>query len=244
MARLSDAAVALAQAGWPVFPVSRTDKHPLTTHGHLDATTSVRQVLQWADRFDSGAIATPTGGPHKLLVVDVDPRNGGIIPQWCPPTRTVRTQSGGTHLHYKLMDGEVKSRAEAFGPGVDSKSAGGYVLLPPSPGYKWLDTRERTVLPVALVEAHMVLPTTAGGGAARLAPEQWRRGIIHDQVVAWAAYFAGELDDEDEVTEAVWTMVNQAQRAGVRIDNARDHIGAAIRWVLAREASSDAPSLG
>lgn len=240
MTRLSDAAVSLAQAGWPVFPVSKTEKRPLTAHGHLDATTNVRQVLRWASRFDTGAIATPTG--NGLLVIDVDPRNGGRVPSWAPPTRLVKTQSGGLHLHYKLLNGDVKSRAGAFGPGVDSKSAGGYVLLPPSPGYTWADVRPRTALTKEFVEMHMVASTTASGSATRLPPEQWARGIIHDQVVAWAAYFAAELEDEDDVTRATWAMVDQARAAGVTIDNARDHIGSAIRWVLAREASN-APRL-
>lgn len=231
---LSQDAVKLARAGWPVFPVDATSKRPKTTHGHLDATTDIGRIVAWATAFDyGGAIATPTG--NGLLVIDVDPRNGGSVPAWAPVTRTVETQSGGLHLHYKL-DEDIKSRASMFGPGVDSKSAGGYVLLPPSPGYTWKDTRPRTALTKAFLEGWIVAPTTPSGGAARLAPEKWYRGIIHDQVVAWAAYFAGELDD-DEVEAAVWAIIDQARASGTRIDNARDHIGSAIRWVLQREGS-------
>lgn len=241
MHTLADAAVALAEAGWPVFPVWADTKRPRTTHGHLDATTDVRQVTQWAGLFNrNGAIATPTG--NGLLVIDIDPRNGGRIPFWAPRTRMVKTQSGGIHLHY-AVDEDIKSRAGLFGPGVDSKSAGGYVLIPPSPGYEWADLAPRTRLTAEFLRGHMRDISTPYGGAQRLAPERWYRGIIHDQVLAWAAYFANESFDEREVYEQVWAMVRQAQESGVHIDNARDHINTAIRWVLAREAAKNVPTL-
>jgi hypothetical protein len=239
---LTDAALALAEAGWPVFPVNADTKRPRTEHGHLDATTDHYKIKTWGNRFDvGGAIATPTG--NGLLVIDVDPRNGGKVPHWAPRTRTVKTQSGGLHLHYKI-DEDIKSRAGLFGPGVDSKGAGGYVLLPPSPGYEWADLRPRATLLKSVVSAYFAPESRERTGVARLAPEKWYRGIIHDQVVAWAAYFAGEFNgDPEEVSRATWAMVEQAREAGTRIDNARGHIDSAIRWVLSREGAKDAPAL-
>lgn len=238
MPRLSDAAVALAKAGWRVFPVDAVSKSPRNLHGHLDATTDLKKIRIWRNQFDhGGAIATPTG--DGLFVLDVDIRHGGSIPDWAPPTRMVKTQHDGYHLHYKLEGGDIISKASLFGVGVDSKSAGGYVLIPPSPGYEWVDQRPRTVLLRAMVESHIVPGiVNHDGSTARLAPEKWHRGIIHDQVVAWAAYFAGHLDDDDDITQAVWDMVTQARAAGTTIDNAGDHIGSAIRWVLRREAEN------
>lgn len=236
-ANLHLAAQGLAEAGWPVFPVDATTKRPKTEHGHLDATTDVGVIMTWRRLFEvNGAIATPTG--NGLLVIDIDPRNGGEVPLWAPETLTVRTQSGGLHLHYSV-DRDIKSRASLFGPGVDSKSAGGYVLVPPSPGYTWENIQPRTKLTAEWLETK-VAPAERTGmhkSARRLAPAEWRRGIIHDQVVAWAAYFATVLDDEGEVEQQTWAMVQQARAAGVPIDNARDHIGSAIRWVLERERS-------
>lgn len=235
-ADLYRAALDLASAGWAVFPVSAASKRPLTTHGHLDATTDPKQIRRWQAEFQMGAIATPTGS--GLLVIDVDPRHGGRIPDWAPETLMVSTQSGGWHLYYKV-DEDIKSRASLFGPGVDSKSAGGYVLVPPSPGYHWANVQPRASLLADDLRLHMQETYTAGGSALRLPPEKWRRGIIHDQVVAWAAYFASQLDDDDTIT-AVWAMVDQARQAGIPIDNARGHIDSAIRWVLRREANARA----
>jgi hypothetical protein len=239
---LSEAAESLAAAGWRIFPVSAKSKRPRTEHGHLDASDDPEQIVQWAPLFDKGgAIATPTGA--GLLVIDIDPRNGGKVPSWCPPTLTVHTQSGGQHLYYGI-DEDVKSRAGLFGRGVDSKGAGGYVLMPPSPGYRWADVKPRAQLLKAVITGYMVPDSRERMGAARLAPEKWYRGIIHDQVVAWAAYFADTLEGDDEaVTRATWEMIDLARNAGTGIDNRGGHIDTAIRWVLRREGSKDAPGL-
>lgn len=240
MSTMTDAAIELARSGWPVFPVSGDEKRPRTRHGHLDATKDPQTIRAWHRAFNNGgAIATPTG--NGLLVVDVDPRNGGSRPSWAPDTLTVKTQSGGLHLYYKIEPEDIRSRASLFGPGVDSKCSGGYVLVPPSPGYHWLDVRPRSVLRTEDVRAHFDNSYVSGETAARIPPEQWHRGIIHDQVMAWAAYFAGQLNPDD-VPTAVWALVDQARAAGVRIDNSRDHIGSAIRWVVSREAGNQAIS--
>lgn len=237
MKELSRAAIELAEAGWKVFPVDAGSKRPKTTHGHLDATNDPEHVRRWHNLFDAhGAIATPTG--DGLLVIDVDPRHGGRIPPWAPETLTVKTQHDGYHLYY-VVDEDITSRAGLFGQGVDSKSKGGYVLVPPSPGYRWVNVRPKARLLAADLRLHFVEGSSPSGGSAwRLPPNEWYRGIIHDQVVAWAAYFAGQLEDPDDVTRAVWAMVEQARKGGVPIDNARDHIGSAIRWVLRREANA------
>jgi hypothetical protein len=237
MSAMTEAALSLAAQGWPVFPVDAVQKRPRTTHGHLDATTQEYHIRKWSTLFDrGGAIATPTG--NGLLVVDIDPRNGGSRPSWAPETLTVRTQSGGWHLYYKLEGDDIRSRASLFGPGVDSKCSGGYVLVPPSPGYSWQNLRPRATLTTEDVRLHFDAGYVSGESISRLAPEDWCRGIIHDQVMAWAAYFAGQLDPDD-VPTAVWALVDQARAAGLRIDNSRNHIGSAISWAIARERSND-----
>jgi hypothetical protein len=232
---MADSALQLASAGWRVFPVDAETKRPRTTHGHLDATKDPTQIVAWSRQFNrGGAIATPTG--DGLLVVDVDPRNGGIVAPWLKdaPTLVVRTQSGGYHFYFSVAE-DIKSRAGMFGRGVDSKSAGGYVLVPPSPGYSWLNQRPRAVLTDVYVRAKMAPEAVASEARPRKDPADWYRGIIHEQVVAWAAYFAATLDDPTDVVSATWGQVDRARAAGVEIDNARGHIDRAIRWVLHRE---------
>jgi hypothetical protein len=222
-----------------VLPVHAETKRPLTRHGVLDASADPAWVIE--QRWP--AIATPTG--NGLLVIDIDPRNGGSRQPWMPDTREVRTQSGGTHLHYRI-DEDVKSRANLFGPGLDSKCAGGYVLIPPSPGYAWVADLPPAPMCRADLERQVdtrSFPSGATGGAARKAPEEWRRGMIHDQVIAWASFMAHDSDDALEVQDSVWELVHRARAAGCRIDNAGNHINSAIRWVMDREAASTSKRL-
>ena len=112
--------------GWPVFPVSK-DKRPLVAKGFHSASRDPRMIREWwRVNPDAGvALAVPEG----VLVVDVDPRNGGSLPAGLPDTRTARTVNGGTHAYFVVPPG--LSFVGHAGPGVDLKAPGkGYVILP------------------------------------------------------------------------------------------------------------------
>ena len=73
-------ALELAAQGWAVFPCKwRGDnaKAPLTTNGHHDASHDPDQVTAWWRRWPQALIGAPV--PESLLVIDVDPRNGGSL---------------------------------------------------------------------------------------------------------------------------------------------------------------------
>lgn len=61
-------------------------------------------------------------GASGLLIVDVDPKNGGdpekYFADW-PPTKTVRTPSGGYHFYYRWADSREMSGQCRPEPGVD-----------------------------------------------------------------------------------------------------------------------------
>ena len=148
-------AVAYAQLGWPVFPVSRESKRPLTTHGHLDASTNVDEVRAcWTDVHPDANIGVHLGAAG-LCAVDIDPRNGGDeqleeleqelgpLPRACYAS----TPSGGCHIIMRLVPGRRprgKARLRNEGQsGVDFKQ-NGYVLLAGSTradgrAYEWLE---------------------------------------------------------------------------------------------------------
>lgn len=144
LADLKEEALALAAQGVAVFPVGQ-DKKPRNHNGFKGATTDPAIIEKW-DWNGGGAIGAAIPDGH--FVVDIDPRNGGDrtvaallkARQVLPGTRTVSTQSGGTHRYYKLPDGVEGKLRGTIGPGMDIKASGkGYVLVPPSPGYalKW-----------------------------------------------------------------------------------------------------------
>jgi hypothetical protein len=130
-----DAALRLADAGWPVFPIAPNSKKPYKGSGGLkDATLDPSLIERWP--IDSNvAIALPPG----ILVLDHDPRNGGDETydqlladhgvDW-QDTVATKTPGGGYHLWYDLQ----AYPASSVGPsaGIDIRRHGHYVLVPPS----------------------------------------------------------------------------------------------------------------
>jgi hypothetical protein len=114
----------------------------------------------------------------------VDPRNGGDKTlalfresgNVLPPTRTVMTKSGGQHYHFTFPDG-VALRGK-LGPGVDIKKAGkGYVITPPSTGYKLVNDAPPVPAPDWLLE-EIVVPEVADGSDEASEPKYfpWEEG--------------------------------------------------------------------
>ena len=133
MIRMLHAALELADAGWAVLPLN--GKQPATRHGHLDATTSPRTIRRmWADQDYN--IGSPV--PDSLLVLDVDPRNGGSVQELeqragvaLPPTLEVISgrRDGGRHLYY--FRPFVQPYRGNVPHGIDVKT-NGYMVMPPS----------------------------------------------------------------------------------------------------------------
>ena len=158
---LLEAALDYARRGWPVFPVNypvkvgnslkcscgkpeckHPAKHPKTLHGLTDATTDLKQINAWWKETPQANIGLATGPRSRLVVVDIDPRNGGndslkAITKLgnIPTTPIVFTGGGGEHI-YLMHPGngtKVKSDKNIAGyKGIDVKGDGGYVLAPPS----------------------------------------------------------------------------------------------------------------
>ncbi|GAA4559479.1 bifunctional DNA primase/polymerase [Pseudonocardia xishanensis] len=122
-------------------------KHPRTLHGKDDATTDVETIQRWWRMWPTANVGIrPAEG---LVVLDIDPRNGGHLQLaamqerygWLPRTRTARTGSGGMHLWFRCT-GDLRG---ALTEGIDLKTHGGYLVAPPSvhacgQRYAWLDT--------------------------------------------------------------------------------------------------------
>ncbi|MEP6761658.1 MAG: bifunctional DNA primase/polymerase, partial [Sporichthyaceae bacterium] len=164
------AALRYAAAGWPVFALSST-KAPLklcgscpphgldhdgeacpclTCHGFYAASTDIEVVTAMFTGYPDRLVAIRTGAPSGLVVVDIDPRSGGLATLGelegaglLPVTVRQLTGGGGLHLFYAHPGGIVRGGANKLGPGVDVKADGAYVVLAPSvhPGtgrrYRW-----------------------------------------------------------------------------------------------------------
>jgi len=121
-----------------VLPLHVGSKEPLgrsVLHGYLDASCDLRILTRWwrsTPRANVGIACAPSG----LLVVDVDPRNGGdetlahaqLTLGELPRTWTVLTPGGGAHYYFRCKD---TVHFVPLGPGIDLKCLG-YVVAPPS----------------------------------------------------------------------------------------------------------------
>lgn len=189
-----EAALQYRKLGWSLFPVNwvsfndgiaicscqngakcnNKGKHPIVTlveKGLSESTNDVEKIVSWWSEYPKANIGLNCQR-SGIVVVDIDPRNGGdtdlefAISSGKDPRSDVEAISGGKGLHYffkatpnksypgKLsipIDGEVKELA-----GIDLKH-NGYVLLEPSihqsgGRYSWdgsSDPRDGVVIPDA-----------------------------------------------------------------------------------------------
>lgn len=161
-----EAADLYVSLGFKVFPLGHGSKLPAIKggKGFKDATDNPQIIDAWARRYPKCNIAISTGEPSGIVVIDVDPRNGGFASisklagsgNLFPACPTAKTGNNGRHMYFRLPDG-LKSSKDRLGPGIDVKSTGGYVVAAPSwiapteagPGgtYQWFVSPETTAIP-------------------------------------------------------------------------------------------------
>jgi hypothetical protein len=127
-----DAALAWAARGFRVFPITPGDKvPPAKLAWKTEATTDPERIRAWFASEPNYNYGVATG--NGTLVVDVDANKNGyaaLLDLDLPETLTVRTPGGGAHLYYSAPD--VQNSVDRIAPGIDVRSAGGYVIGPGS----------------------------------------------------------------------------------------------------------------
>ena len=163
-----DDAIDYAAKGWRVLPLRPRSKIPVTAHGLDDATTDLDQVRAWWTRWPNANIGCKV--PDRIVVIDVDPRNGGLesLRQLelelgpLPETATVESgrRDGGRHLYFRRPPA-ARLKAHA-GDGIDVK-VNGYMVMPPSvhpdtgQPYRWVGEHGPRLLPYRWVD-HLHVP--------------------------------------------------------------------------------------
>jgi hypothetical protein len=150
MSTMLEAALSYGSDGIPVFPCN-ADKKPLTKNGFKDATVDCNQITQWWTKWPDAMIGMPTGPLTGVSVLDIDRKNGkngfNFVPNWEQLTSIrARTQNGGEHCYFK-DDDSVRCTSDQIALGIDTRGRGGYVILPPSAGYAWVNGRDFSNLP-------------------------------------------------------------------------------------------------
>jgi putative DNA primase/helicase len=201
---LANRARAYAARGWAVFPIfeinpdgtcacgkpkaddhKEAGKHPRTSHGVKDATTNLDLIrARWA-KHPSSNLGIATGRVSGIVVLDVDPRNGGdggfreLEAQYgaLPTTVTARTGGGGQHFYFAIpLEGpNIPNRVPLGGfPGLDWKADAGYVVAAPSnhesgSTYSWVEGRSPDEIELAPCPAYLLELANAGPGSQRVA---------------------------------------------------------------------------
>ena len=136
---MGTAALDLARAGWEVLPLAGKVPAIKGGRGVLDASRDPERVTAWwSGRFRHSNVGARV--PERLVVLDVDPRNGGADSMTAltrahgllPSTLSVASGrgDGGRHFYLRRPAGELS--AARLGPGLDLKTHAGYVVVPPS----------------------------------------------------------------------------------------------------------------
>ena len=169
MTCFGDAAAFYVGLGWKVFPLAEGAKVPAIPaskggKGFKDATHDADLIARWERAYPRANIGIATGAASDVIVVDIDPRNGGNASVVrlagdgfvLPPSPEARTGNGGRHLFYAYRS-DIKGSKDRLGKGIDIKTDGGYVVAAPSVttpsqqgpggGYRWIRTPSGLVLP-------------------------------------------------------------------------------------------------
>jgi hypothetical protein len=202
------------ERGWSVFPLLPRSKQPAVKIAPFlsgeERMTEHQARLYWGPggNVDYG-IAIVTGKPSGIVVVDVDPRNGGDIAAVCkavPTNLVAATGGGGLHLICKYpSEGEVRCGKTSM-PGVDRKGDGGYIVAAPSihpsgEAYSWIDYGEAGELPAWVTTAIPSEPATLGQDS-----EPWvATTLAHPERVAPGT-------QEDVLTRLCWWAAHKLDR--------------------------------
>lgn len=197
-----EAVIAYAKKGLKVIPVHgvRSDgsctcnnpdcrnigKHPREKNWPQVATTNITTIEAWWEKYpDANVGIVPDSG---LVVVDVDPRNGGdksIVSvyksiNYKPVAPKVLTGGGGFHEYYKSTSPLIKNRTGAI-PGGDIKTAGGFVVAPPSrhsSGNTYRHDPERSLLSCEIPEMPDALVNALFGSENKKVDHKNNSGVI------------------------------------------------------------------
>jgi hypothetical protein len=146
-----DAGLQAAKRGWRIFPC-RGNKRPLVDHWDEVATTDELTISRWAKQYPGGLWGRALDA--DVVVIDLDIKNGknGFREfeelQGCKPDEfvapRVATANGGNHVYVKSDGRDYKNTVGKISPGIDTRTIGGYVIIPSGPksGYRWLSGPE------------------------------------------------------------------------------------------------------
>lgn len=238
-----EVALDYASKGWPVIRLRPQTNVP---YGHsADAPTADLAVVEarWTAVPDANIGFVPAG---KLIVLDVDAKNGGTAsPDW-PVTLTARTPSGGTH-HYFAHPGEpIKGSIGKLERAVDVIADGGspwQVAVPPSirpdGAYEWLNAGTPIApLSCALLDQLRAIQRPGSGVAPPV--ELVAPGDMYEHLLdrAIRAVRAG-MTDEDELNDFLAVLFEHRRVPGAQYGGGPKDTEKIAKWAADSNIAAD-----
>jgi hypothetical protein len=122
--------------GFSAIPLVPKTKKPIipSWEPYMKRLPTEDEVRDWWAQHPDANIGIVTGAVSDLVIVDVDPRNGGeesVKQLHLPPTYCVKTGGGGWHYYYR-PNGKNIAKAKGYLPGIDILAEKAYAVAPPS----------------------------------------------------------------------------------------------------------------
>ena len=257
-APLCEWALHYASKGIPIFPVAAKTKIPLKgSRGVDDATTDTGKIKAWWAANPHANIGAACG--HAFDVVDLDGMEGqqtfkerekenksSII-------ASSKTPGGGYHVFYEVAVCPMTNGVKKL-PGIDLRTKGGYVLLPPSyiideekgyeGGYKWRNGQELNGTPLPnlpkwIVDAFKRSANAASAVVAEVFPE----GERSDKLFRFGCLMRRKGSNEFEILATLRAMNESRCRPVMDDDEIKAIAKSCCRYDPALEAESPKPSL-
>lgn len=125
-------------------------KHPIFPQWQKICENDIQTVEGWFRKYPYSNLGVITGEISNLVVLDIDPKNGGsgsfldMEAKYgdLPETPTVITGSGGKHYYFRHPGVKLTNRTNFIGNGIDFRGDGGFVVAPHSKhasgnNYEW-----------------------------------------------------------------------------------------------------------
>lgn len=135
---------------FPVFPVRertlddlRKRKRPYIKGWGKEATQDRKQIQRWWKEFPKALVGVPTGKRSGIFAIDLDEYEGlkgHELLQFLPdmPKTLWNITQRGVHLLFKFNEKfPVANSTGVLHAGIDVRGEGGYIIVPPSEGYRW-----------------------------------------------------------------------------------------------------------
>src|SRR3972149_5287990 len=119
------------------------EKIPLVPWKELQTRRATRkEIINWFTSYPEANVGIVLGKVSNLMVVDIDPRNGGSYEEF-KDVKTVKVKTGGGGWHIYFQYDEGFHNLSSIRSGIDIKTEKGYAVAPPSIHqsgdlYKWI----------------------------------------------------------------------------------------------------------